>query len=205
MTEPVEVAARVEEIAGGLYHWRIHNSRIGGAISSSHALAAGGGSVFVDPVRLTGAGLAVLPPPAAILLTAKCHQRSAWRFRDELGVPVWLPGDAPPADEEPDSRYEDGALLPGGLRAIRTPGPEWAHYCFLLERDPGVLFCSDLVSSDERGELRFVPPEYHDDPAETRRSVERLLELPFEILCLAHGAPLLVDPKVEIRRLLARP
>ena len=34
--------------------------------------------------------------------------------------------------------------------------------------------------------LSFVPPEYHEDPAETRRSVRRLLELPFTILCLAH-------------------
>jgi len=48
-----------------------------------------------------------------------------------------------------------------------------------------------------------VPPEYHEDPAETRRSVERLLELPFSVLCLDHGVPLTDDPKAEIQRLLA--
>src|SRR5436853_516251 len=83
----------------------------------------------------------------------------------------------------------DGVLL-GGLRAIRTPGPEKPHYSFLLEREPGVLFCSDLISNDGGRELRFVPAEYHEDPAETRRSVERLLDLEFSILCLDHGAPL---------------
>jgi glyoxylase-like metal-dependent hydrolase (beta-lactamase superfamily II) len=51
--------------------------------------------------------------------------------------------------------------------------------------------------------LGFVPFEYHDDPDETRRSVERLLDLPFEILCLDHGAPLTGDPKAAIRELLA--
>ena len=38
---------------------------------------------------------------------------------------------------------------------------------------------------------------------ETRRSVERLLELDFAILCLDHGAPLTEDPKAAIRELLA--
>jgi hypothetical protein len=51
--------------------------------------------------------------------------------------------------------------------------------------------------------LHFVPPEYHEDPAETRRSIERLLELPFSVLCLDHGVPLTDDPKAEIERLLA--
>jgi glyoxylase-like metal-dependent hydrolase (beta-lactamase superfamily II) len=54
------------------------------------------------------------------------------------------------------------------------------------------------------GELTFVPGEYHDDPAETRRSVERTLDLDFEILCLAHGLPLTDDPKAALRDLLDR-
>jgi len=204
MSEPPEIAEQAEQVAEDLYHWRIHSSRIGGAISSSHALAVAGGNVFVDPVRVADAALAMLPPPSAILLTARCHQRSAWRYRSELGASVWLPEDAAPADEEPDFRYADGDLLPGGLRAVRTPGPEWAHYCFLREQAPGILFCSDLVSNDGSRTLRFVPPEYHEDPDATRRSVEGLLELPFEILCFAHGAPLPDEPKAELRQLLAR-
>lgn len=203
LTEPHEVAEQVDEVEPGIWHWRIHNSRIGGAISSSHALATDGGSIFIDPVRLTDEALAELPAPTAIVLTARCHQRAAWRYRIELESSVWLPEDASEADEAPDRRYREGQLLPGELRAIRTPGPERAHYCFLLERVPGVLFCSDLVAGGEDGGLRFVPPEYHEDPAETQRSVERLLELPFETMCLAHGRPV-HDAKTELEALLRR-
>ncbi len=79
---------------------------------------------------------------------------------------------------------------------MRTPGPEWPHYSFLRAADPGVLLCSDLISHYGAGaELRFIPFDYHEDPAATRRSVEGLLELPFTVLCLDHGAPLLDDPK----------
>jgi glyoxylase-like metal-dependent hydrolase (beta-lactamase superfamily II) len=204
MTEPRETAEEIEKVTDGIYHWRIHNSNIGGAISSSHAVTCDGEEcVFIDPVRLSDEALARLPEPRAVVLTARCHQRSAWRYRKQFGIEVWLPEDASAADEEPDRRYAEGDLLPGGLRALRTPGPEWPHYSLLLESAPGALFCSDLISSDGK-RLSFIPFEYHEDPAATRRSVESLLELPFSILCLDHGAPVVDEPKEKIRDLLAR-
>ncbi len=205
MSEPQETAERVEEIVEGLYHWRIHNSGIGGNVSSSHALATRGCCVLIDPVRLADGAMSLLPRPSAIVLTARCHQRAAWRYRAEFGIEVWLPEDASAADEEPDRRYADGDVLPGGLIAVRTPGPEWPHYSLLLEDDPGVVFCSDLVMHAGDGVLRFVPPEFHEDPAETRRSVEKLLGLPFAVLCFDHGAPIADDPKAALRRLLGSP
>ncbi len=205
MTEPAEIATHADPVVDGVWHWEVANSNIGGAISSSHELAADGEAVLVDPLRLEPAALAALPRPTAIVLTAKCHQRSAWRYRAEFGAAVWAPRGAPPADEEPDHLYEDGDELPGGLHALRTPGPEPVHYCVWRETGPSVLFCSDLLSSDADGRLRFVPAEYHDDPAETRRSVERLLDVPFDVLCLDHGPPLVDDPKRAIRELLGDP
>ncbi|HLK43514.1 MAG TPA: MBL fold metallo-hydrolase [Thermoleophilia bacterium] len=202
MSEPREIADRAELVAPGLWHWRIANSRLGGATSSSQAFADGDGAVLVDPLRLAPEALADLPRPAAAVLTAKCHQRSAWRYRAEFGIEVWAPLDAPPADEKPDHHYGEGDRLPGGLRAVLTPGPEPIHYCLLLEQGGGVLFCSDLLARGADGDLRFVPPEYHDDPAETRRSVERLLQLDFSILCLDHGPPVVDDPHAAIARLL---
>lgn len=204
MTEPREVARTLDEVVGGVYHWRIRNADIGGAVSSSHAVVTGRECVLVDPVGLDPRALEELPPPTAIVLTATCHQRSAWRYRRELDVEVWLPAGARPGDEPPDHEYDDGDVLPGGLHALHTPGPERAHYSLLLERDGGVLFVSDLVGNDEADELDLIPPEYQDDPAEAIRSLERLVELPFEVLCLDHGTPVLHDPKGAIRRALER-
>jgi glyoxylase-like metal-dependent hydrolase (beta-lactamase superfamily II) len=160
------------------------------------------GLVLIDPVRLDDAALGALPRPMATLLTARCHQRAAWRYRRELGAEVWLPADAEAAEEQADHTYQTDELLPGGLRAVRTPGPEWPHYSFLYEGDPGILFCSDLLTSDDQGRLRFIDPAFHEDPAATRTSVEGLLGLPFGLLCLDHGAPVTVDPKAAIRTLL---
>lgn len=106
-------------------------------------------------------------------------------------------------DEEPDMRYRADEILPGGLRAIHTPGPEQAHYAFWREQPPAVLFCPDLIMRAADGRLVFVPGEYHDDPEATRQSVRRLLDLPFEVLCLDHGAPISTDPRAALRTLLA--
>jgi hypothetical protein len=203
MTEPSEIAPAAEEVVPGLWHWRIRNSNIGGSISSSHALRDGEGSILIDPVRLDPAALAALPRPSAVCLTSKGHQRAAWRYRDDYELEVWAPDGAPPMDGEPDRRYRDGDALPGGLRALRTPGPAQVHYSFLLEREPGVLFSPDLLMHPPGGALELVPLEYHDDPEQTLRTIEGLLDLPFSVLCLDHGAPLTGDPKAAIRQLLA--
>jgi glyoxylase-like metal-dependent hydrolase (beta-lactamase superfamily II) len=203
VSEPREIAPAAAEVVPGLWHWRIRNSGIGGHVSSSQAVLTREGCVLVDPVRLDDAAIGALPRPMATLLTARCHQRAAWRYRRELGAEVWLPEDASAADEEPDHTYADGELLPGGLRAFRTPGPEWPHYSLLYEGDPGIVFCSDLLSSDEDG-LHFIDPAFHDDPAATRASVEHLLGLPFGILCFAHGEPIVDDPKAALRAVLGQ-
>src|SRR5262249_1588410 len=159
----------------------------GGAVSSSQAVADGsGGTVLVDPVGLAPEAMAELLPVSAIVLTSKGHQRAAWRYCSQLGAEVWMPALAPDADEEPDHRYSEGDALPGGLRAVLTPGPAPVHFCLLREADPGVLICADLLMQDDDGNLRPVPESFHDDPAETRRSLERLAALPFEVLCLDH-------------------
>jgi glyoxylase-like metal-dependent hydrolase (beta-lactamase superfamily II) len=204
MSEPKAVAERAEAVVPGVWRWFVSNERLGGAESTSHAVRAAVGAVLVDPVRLAGGALAGLGSVSVICLTAQCHQRSAWRYRRELGARVYAPAGSRPTEEEPDERYAAGDELPGGLRAIHTPGPEDAHFSFLLEREGGVLFCSDLLTHYEGRELDFVPLRYHDDSAQTRRTVEGFLDLPFAVLCLAHGSPIVDDPKAAIRALLAR-
>jgi hypothetical protein len=204
MAEPNAVATCAEEVGPGVWRWGVANERIGGAESTGHAVAGEDGVVLIDPVQLAPDALASLGPVTAILITAQCHQRSAWRYRRELGAPVWAPEGTRPMEEEPDERYRAGDLLPGGLHAVHTPGPENVHFSFLLERDPRVFFCSDLLTNYGGGGLEFVPLHYHDDPPQTRRTVEGLLDLDFEVLCLDHGSAITADPKAEIRALLTR-
>jgi glyoxylase-like metal-dependent hydrolase (beta-lactamase superfamily II) len=204
VTEPPAVAEQLREVVPGVFHWSVRNSRIGGATSASHAVRGSTGeTVLIDPVRLADDALAALTPVTAIVLTAATHQRASWRYRRQFDARVYLPRGSRVTDEEPDEHYGAGDVLPGELEAVHTPGPEDPHYALLRSEAPGVLFCPDLVML-EQDELLFVPAEFHEDGEETRRSVERLLDLPFEVLCLDHGPPITHDPKRSLRRLLAK-
>ena len=202
MSEPRAVATHIEEVVPGVWHWRIEDERIGGFTSAAHAVSAGDGAVLIDPLPLTREALASLGPVAAICVTAGVHQRSAWRYRRELGAEVWMPALSKEIDEEPDRRYGDGDVLPGGLRAVFTPGAGTTQHSLLLD-EPSVLFTPDLLVRAPGAALELTPAEFVHDPGEQRRTVEQLLELDFDVLFTSHGAPVTDDPKGAIRAVLS--
>lgn len=203
MSKPQAIARNAEEIVPGVWRWFVHDDRINFE-SDAHAVVEDGKVTLIDPLPLKDAVLKRLGTVATICLTARCHQRSAWRYRQEFSVKVYAPHGAQGLEEEPDEWYRAGDLLPGGLEAIHTPGPEHVHYAFWLAREPGVLFCPDLLMYGAGQELDFVPAEYHDDPATTHRSVQRLLDFRFSVLCFNHSAPIVDEPQERLLKVLAR-
>ena len=194
MTEPKAVAERAEEVLPGLRNWWVDDERIGFR-SDSYAVDAPGGAVLIDPLPLAEE----LGPVAAIVLTAGTHQRSAWRLRAELAVPVWAPALSKLIDEEPDTRYEEGDELPGGLAAYFTPGAGTTQHTLLRDR---VAFTADLFTVTG-GRLRLISERWAHDIAQARESAKRILELDFDVLCTGHGGPVADDPKLAIRDALA--
>jgi glyoxylase-like metal-dependent hydrolase (beta-lactamase superfamily II) len=203
MAEPKAVAQAVEDVLPGVWYWAIADERIGGYVSSAHAVRGDGGVVLVDPLPLALDALIGLGDVTAICLTTSSHQRSAWRLRRELGVRVWAPSASKEVDEEPDERYSEGDELPAGLRPIFTPGAGTTQHSLLLARDGGVLFTPDLFVHPAGAELALIPNEYAHDPEQARRTAEKLLDLDFAVLCTGHGAPVTDDPKAAIQAALA--
>lgn len=203
MSEPKEIARSADEIVPGVWRWAVHDDRIDYE-SDAHAVVEGGRAVLIDPIRLDEASFRRLGTVEAICLTAACHQRSAWHYRNKLGVRVYAPQGSREMDEAPDVRYQAGDRLPGGLEAIPAPGPEKAHFAFRWPRESGVVFCPDLLMHGDPEELSFIPAEYHEDPDATRESVRRLLDLRFSVLCFAHGAPIVGDPQAALREVLQK-
>lgn len=201
MSEPRAVADALEEIVPGVWFWSVHDERID-FVSSAYAVSSNEGTVLIDPLPLVVDAFERLGPVVAICLTTSGHQRSAWRLRRELGVPVWAPAGVTEVEEEPDEPYSDGDRLPGGLGAVFTPGAGTRQHS-LLDAGRGVLFTPDLFILPPGGRLTLTPAEYMHDPAEARRSAEKLLDLEFSVLCTGHGEPVRDDPKAAIRAALA--
>jgi glyoxylase-like metal-dependent hydrolase (beta-lactamase superfamily II) len=208
VSEPKAIAARAEEVLPGVWRWSVADDRIGGAESDAYAVAEGRAVTLVDPLPVDPAALARLGSVEAIVLTAPCHQRAAWRLRRIFGAPVFAP-EGPvvgfrPGDLEqaPDLRYGDRDLLTGGLVAVHAPGPDGEMHALWLER-ARALFVSDLLAHREPGAPRFVAAEWQEDPGASRESVRRLAALPVEAVLFAHGEPILRGGREALLRALA--
>jgi glyoxylase-like metal-dependent hydrolase (beta-lactamase superfamily II) len=192
MSEPRSVAAHVDEIEDvDVVYWHVDDDRIGGFISTAYGLRTDEGMVLIDPLPLEADALESLGAIRAIVLTSASHQRSAWRLRAELEVPVWAPSLAQNLDEEPDERYGHGMVLPGDLNAFSTPGAGASQHALIL--DDYIAFVPDLVVNPPGGEVALTPDEYMADPIQARDTVRLLLEQSIEVLCPSHGLPILDD------------
>jgi len=203
MPEPSGTAKLVGEILPGVYRFTIHDDRIDSE-SDSYAFIEHGKVILIDPLPMAKKDLKKLGPVEAVCLTGSCHERSAWRYRRELSVPVYAPQGGVDFEETPDRWYKAHDRLPGNLLVVHTPGPTEAHYSFYLEREGGVVFCADLLTNAGVEGLAFVAGEYQDEPARTRESVRHLLNLDFRTLCPDHGNPVTVSAKEAITRALER-
>jgi glyoxylase-like metal-dependent hydrolase (beta-lactamase superfamily II) len=193
VSEPKAVAERTEEVVDGVRNWSLDDDRIGSR-SDAYAVDSAEGAVLIDPLPLAEE----LGPVAAIVLTAGTHQRSAWRLRRELGVPVWAPALSKLIDEEPDARYGEGDELPGGLVAYFTPGAGTTQHTLIRD---GVAFTSDLLVVSG-GRLSLIPERWAHDIDQARESARRLLDLDIRVVCTAHGGAVTDDPKAQIRAAL---
>ena len=103
-------------------------------------------------------------------------------------------------------RLEEGELI-AGFEVIGFPGHTPGQIGLWRESDRTVV-CADTMRSMNfvtgLPQLGEMPELFTCDRTEARRSIRKLLDLPFSVLCLDHGAPLADDPKAAIRDLLAR-
>ena len=99
--------------------------------------------------------------------------------------------------------YGDGDVLdvPGGLRAVHTPGHTGGH-CSLLAEGAGVLFAGDAIAtvsflSGEAGP-QLVP--FNEDAELARGSLSRLEGLSAGAVVVGHGMPFEGTPSEAIER-----
>ena len=202
MTEPKAVASAVEELEDlDVLYWHVADERIGGGTSTAYALRTDAGAVLIDPLPLAPEALEELGEIQAIVLTCGSHQRSAWRLRAELEVPVWAPALSQGLEEEPDDRYGHSGVLPGDLVATSVPGAAPDQHALVLDDYLG--FVPDLLVNPG-GELSLAPDEILESPRQARESAKLLLEQGLEILCLTHGLPVVDDAPAALESALGR-
>jgi glyoxylase-like metal-dependent hydrolase (beta-lactamase superfamily II) len=203
----------IREILPGVFHFTQPHERIGVPVSSYYLRAEG---VLIDPMTpaqgvewfaLDGNG-----PPTDVLLSCRHHYRHSADYVREFGVTVHCVshGMHEFADRElpaPVQPFEFGDRLAGEVTAERVNAISPDETAFYIPTH-SALACADGVIHYEPGRLSFVPDQYMDDPAGTKRglldSFAKLLELDFDNLLLAHGDPLIGEGRKRLGEFVER-
>jgi glyoxylase-like metal-dependent hydrolase (beta-lactamase superfamily II) len=204
----------VEELRPGLWRWTLPHPEWTPEeaegdgweeIVASHFLETPDGIVLVDPLAPPGGSAeakrfwAALDRdveqsgrPPAVLLTIFWHARSSQAVHDRYeGATVWAHR---PAAELVRERVEHthtfrvGDALPGGVQALDA-GRAFEVLFWLPEQR--ALVAGDVLLGEQDGGLRLCPDSWggDEDRAELRASLRPLLDLPVELVLLAHGEP----------------
>jgi len=199
----------MKEILPGVFHWLALYPKIGFDVSSYFVAESG---TVLDPMVPPDAGLDWFDgehPPQAIALTNRHHDREAGAYCARFEIaPVLVPESG--LDEFDGKGLEVRGYAPGEEIIPGILAHEVGAICpddMALEiRSAGALAMADGLVHVENG-IRFVPDNYMDDPAETKRalagSLEQLLDIDFDALLFAHGEPIVGGGKQALREFLA--
>jgi glyoxylase-like metal-dependent hydrolase (beta-lactamase superfamily II) len=102
-----------------------------------------------------------------------------------------------------DVTLDDGDELPvlGGMRVVHCPGHTPGHIALHLP-ERGVLIVGDALQAPGGHLTRPAAPVTHDMAA-AERSIARLAELDFEVLCFSHFRPIRRRARERLRELAA--
>jgi hypothetical protein len=199
----------MQELVPGLWHWRAYRESIRHDVSSYYLERE---RVLLDPM-IPREGLEWLDehgPPAHVLLTNRHHDRDAWRLRDAFGCTVHCvrAGLHELEGRGPVEPFDFGAELPGRVIAYEVGAICPDETALYLPAHRALAVADGVVRWPGVEGLSFVPDFLMDDPEQTkaglRDAFRALLELDFDLLLLAHGDPLVVDAKDELRAFVER-
>jgi glyoxylase-like metal-dependent hydrolase (beta-lactamase superfamily II) len=141
--------------------------------------------------------------PLAILLTIYWHERSAEELAGRYGAAIWAPRAALRRMAIDVSHpFEPGDAVPGRAEAVDAGRP--GEVLFWLA-EPRALVAGDVLLGSPTG-IRLLPESWLKpgvSPADLRRSLRPVLELPIELIVLAHGDPVLDGAHDALARSLA--
>ncbi len=183
------------EIVPGLWHWTARRGSIGTDVSS----------YFLEPERVLID--AMIPPeglgwfdrhgaPEHAIMSNRHHDRDAWELNDAFGTTVHCirNGLYEIDGRGPVEAFDFGDELPGAIAVYEVDAICPDETALHIPRYRALACADGVVRWGAGDELQFVPDQLMDDPEQTKQQLRdayrALLDLDFDVLLLAHGAPI---------------
>jgi len=183
-----------QQVAAGLFIWHGYDPECKVECFST-AVKTPSGFVLIDPVRLEEQAFQSMVDDdrvVAVLLTSGNHLRAAAYEKERLDVPIYAPEGARP-DVKADHWLKDGETLFSTLQVVGLPGGAAGETAYLA--GPALVLGDALINLDG---LQILPDKYCGNARLLRESLLVLPSLPFEIVCFAHGLPLVENAREKV-------
>ncbi|MFZ0040721.1 MAG: hypothetical protein WAK93_05395 [Solirubrobacteraceae bacterium] len=202
----------MEEIAPGLWHWTARHPHTGGEVSS-YFLARE--RTLLDPMLPPG-GLDWFSSqgaePEHILLTNRHHDRDSWTLHEAYGCEVHCidNGVFELEGRGPVTPFSFGDELPGGIVVYEVDSISPDETALYIPAHRALAIADGVVRWPGVDGLTFVPDRLMDDPENTKRGLCAAyralldLDLDFDLLLLAHGAPVTANGKEALSNFAGR-
>lgn len=142
--------------------------------------------------------------PVSILLTVWWHERSTGELAERYGAEVWANAEGGRSrTETPVTHpFATGDVLPGGLIGIDAQRVGETLYWLPEQR---ALVSGDIFLGDGEGGVRICSQSWLGDVSyrELKLALAGLLDLPVEMVLVAHGEPVLEDGLTALAAALA--
>ena len=167
---------------------------------------------LVDPLAMTeeeAAALEGICPPTDIILTCEYHMREGEQYRHRWDSRLW----ANDAERERygiaiDNWFRDGDLVLDTIGCVFIPAGFYPETALLVQGAPTVLIIGDILSGARcdagipEEQLGIAFPEYIPNLNSIRKSLEKLQNLEFDVLCFGHGDPIRHQPKRTLEKFI---
>jgi len=199
------------EVVPGILDWSGRHPNIGKDVHSHYLVEQ---RMAIDPIAVDGfvPALERAGGVERVVLTNRHHLRGAEELAAAFDAPVLCPEPGLHEFEGRDrpavSGYRWGEELAAGVTAHEVGSLSPDEGVLHVAVGPGALVFADTIIADGDG-LGFVPDFLMDDPEETKRGIiaaaRGLLDLDFDVLLLAHGAPMPAGGKRALASFLDGP
>jgi|CXWL01.1.fsa_nt_gi glyoxylase-like metal-dependent hydrolase (beta-lactamase superfamily II) len=187
------------KLLDGVYCWSTFNPEKKFNFNG-HILKTEAGTVIVDPVPFSADDNAYIEAaglkPDALVITNRNHLRDRDAVLKRWKIPTILhQAEVAEAGIAAERTVKDGDVV-HGLVCVHLPGKSPGEIAVYWS-DRRLFLLGDALIAPH-GKLKTVPAEKQDDPAELKKSLERLRTFDFDHILVGDGDPILHDAKSAV-------
>ena len=160
------------------------------------------GNIVIDPPEPSEKDLVQMQKLGGvqqIIITNQHHIRRASVIRKKFNSKLQInSADAPNIELTIDTKFTNGSMIAGFLKAVVVPNNKTAGETALYWAERKLLYVGDALIGDPPGKLRLLPEKMYADIQRAQNGIKTLMDLDFDTLLVGDGDSILSGAKTAL-------